>query len=217
MRDRDPLFLTELNGSRVLNLTLCRKVDVNVTRESAAVPPYFLPWKSRRSSQFKDVLRAIKENKGATWLKLAPVGAHVSKAKNREVCAARTKTPQNTTLNITLLYSCIRSTMPLVFPFPPLSATFAHLLSLSSAFAYVASIYLSKNSRLSFSGKVVHTVNGQARPKEQDERWRDDPDVIRARLVAVSLATLVCCLGVIGVVGCFVGDVENVSYKILHR
>jgi len=100
--------------------------------------------------------------------------------------------------------------MPLVFPFPPLSTTFAHLLSLFFAFAYVGSIYLSKNSRLSFSGKVVQTANGKARPKEQDERWRDDPDVIRARLVAVGSATLVCCLSVIGVIGCFVGDVENV-------
>jgi prenyl protein peptidase len=99
--------------------------------------------------------------------------------------------------------------MPLVFPFPPLSTTFAHLLSLSFTCAYVGSIYLSKNSRLSFSSKVVHTSNGQARPKEQDERWRDDPDVIKARLAAVGSATLVCCLGVIGVVGCFVGDVKN--------
>ena len=57
----------------------------------------------------------------------------------------------------------------------------------------------------------MHTANGQARPKEQDERWRDDPDVIKARLTAVGLATLVCCFVVIGVVGCFVGDVENVS------
>lgn len=101
--------------------------------------------------------------------------------------------------------------MPLVFPFPPLSTTFAHLLSLFFASAYVGSIYLSKKSRLAFTSKVVHTINGQARPKEQDERWRDDPDVIKARLTAVGLATLVCCFAVIGVVGCFVGDVENVS------
>ena len=101
--------------------------------------------------------------------------------------------------------------MPLIFPFLPLSTTFAHLLSLSFTVTYVGSIYLSKNSRLSFSSKVVHTVNGQARPKEQDERWRDDPDVIKARLAAVGFATLVCCLGVIGVVGSFVGDVPNVS------
>jgi len=57
----------------------------------------------------------------------------------------------------------------------------------------------------------VRTSNGQPRPKEHDERWRDDPDVIKARLVAVGLATLVCCLGVIGVVKCFIGDVENVG------
>jgi hypothetical protein len=107
--------------------------------------------------------------------------------------------------------SSLHQVMPLVFPVPPLSTTFAHLLSLSFVFGYVGSIYLSKNSRLSFSGKVIHVANGQARPKEQDERWRDDPDVIKARLVAVGFATLVCCIGVIGVVKCFVGDVEHVS------
>jgi prenyl protein peptidase len=104
--------------------------------------------------------------------------------------------------------------MPLVFPVPPLSTASAHLLSLLFAFAYVGSIYLSKNSRLSFSGKTVHTWNGQARSKEQDERWRDDPDVIRARLAAVGTAALLCCLGVIGIVGLHVGDVENVSFIV---
>lgn len=102
--------------------------------------------------------------------------------------------------------------MPIVFAFPPLSTLFAHLLSVFFAFAYVGSIYLSKNSRLSFSKKIVYTSNGQARPKEQDERWRDDPDVIKARLAAVGFATLVCCLVVIGVVRSFVGDVDNVSF-----
>lgn len=100
--------------------------------------------------------------------------------------------------------------MPLVFPVPPLSTAFAHLLSITFAFVYVGSIYLSKNSRLSFSRKTVYT-NGQARPKERDERWRDDPDVIKARLAAVGFATLICCVSVIGVVGYFVGDIENVS------
>ena len=99
--------------------------------------------------------------------------------------------------------------MPLVFPVPPLSTTFAHLLSLFFTTTYVGSIYLLKNSRLLFSNKVVHTTN--ARLKEQDERWRDDPDVIKARLAAVGFATFVCCLGVIAVVGTFVGNVENVS------
>lgn len=100
--------------------------------------------------------------------------------------------------------------MPLVFPFPPLSTGFAHLFSIFFAFAYVGSIYLSKNSRLSFSGKTVHVKDGRARPKEQDERWRDDPDVIKARLAAVGFATLMCCLSVVAVVAFFVGDIDEV-------
>lgn len=75
----------------------------------------------------------------------------------------------------------------------------------------MGSIYLSKNTRLSFSSKTVKVANGQARLKEADERWRDDPDVIKARLVAVGVATVICCLGVVGVVAHFVGDVDNVS------
>ena len=60
---------------------------------------------------------------------------------------------------------------------------------------------------------TVHVPNGQARLKEPepDERWRNDPDIIRARLVAVKVATVICCLGVFNVVTHFVGDVDNVS------
>lgn len=105
--------------------------------------------------------------------------------------------------------------MPLVFPVPPLSTASAHLLSLLFAVVYVGSIYLSKNSRLSFSGKTVYTANGRARLKERDEKWRDDPDVIKARLAAVGFATLICCLGVVGIVGLYVGDVDNVSCSVL--
>lgn len=101
--------------------------------------------------------------------------------------------------------------MPLVFPVPPLSTGFAHLLSLTFSTVYVGSIYISKNSRLSFAKTKSHVDNGQARAKQRDERWRDDPDVIRARLVAVGVATLICCVGVVGLVGQFVGDRENVS------
>lgn len=100
--------------------------------------------------------------------------------------------------------------MPLVFPVPPLSISFAHLLSTSFAFVYVGSIYLSKNSRLTFKKKTVHTPNGQARLKEQDERWRDDPDVIKARLMSVGIATVLCCLGVVAVVAHFAGDIDKV-------
>ncbi|PPR04293.1 hypothetical protein CVT24_013408, partial [Panaeolus cyanescens] len=47
------------------------------------------------------------------------------------------------------------------------------------------------------------------RQKYDDERWRDDPDVIRARLAAVSGATVVCCLGVGVLVGYVGGQAEG--------
>jgi len=77
--------------------------------------------------------------------------------------------------------------MQLLFSQPLLSTSSAHLISLGLCAIYVGSLYLSKNARLQFS-------NGSAKGKlnEQDERGRDHPDVIRARLVAVSIATIVC-------------------------
>lgn len=87
--------------------------------------------------------------------------------------------------------------MPLVFPVPPLAPLTAHSLAIVFSGTYIASIYVSKNTRLSFKTSPPTTAaSGQdARPKarQQDERWRDDPDVIKARLVAVSIATLLCC------------------------
>ncbi|KIK43183.1 hypothetical protein CY34DRAFT_23661 [Suillus luteus UH-Slu-Lm8-n1] len=77
---------------------------------------------------------------------------------------------------------------------PLLSITSAHLLSGLFAFIYVGSIYASKNARLRFSKRKVDLPEGQARLKLQNERWRDDPDVIKARLLAVTSATLICCL-----------------------
>ncbi|KAI6041423.1 CAAX protease self-immunity-domain-containing protein [Pisolithus marmoratus] len=81
-------------------------------------------------------------------------------------------------------------------------STASNLLTVSSAHAlaavyttlYVGSIYVSKAARLSFSKAKVYLDFGHVRPKEKHERWRDDPDVIRARLVAVSIATIMCCV-----------------------
>ncbi|KDR77595.1 hypothetical protein GALMADRAFT_245743 [Galerina marginata CBS 339.88] len=97
--------------------------------------------------------------------------------------------------------------MQLLFSEPLLSTSSAHLMSLGLAVIYVGSLYLSKNARLSFA-KAPRSAKGdgsEPRGKEKNERWRDDPDVIRARLVAVSVATLVCCLCVFGVLWAHVG------------
>lgn len=99
--------------------------------------------------------------------------------------------------------------MPLVFPEPPLSTAFAHLLTLLFALIYVGSIYVSKNARLSFSSNLAPARYDQPRRKDHDERWRDDPDVIRARLLAVSLATVACCTAFVGIVWRLVGNGQN--------
>ena len=87
------------------------------------------------------------------------------------------------------------------FPSPPLSSPSAHLLAASFAVSYVGSIYLSRHTRLTYAqqsppAKIQHrkVTNGSTSERRKDERGRDDPEVIRARLVAVSVATFCCCL-----------------------
>ncbi|KAL4070050.1 CAAX protease self-immunity-domain-containing protein [Scleroderma yunnanense] len=75
-----------------------------------------------------------------------------------------------------------------------ISTLVAHKLAAIYACSYVGSIYVSKGARLSFSDSRANLDFGYARPKELHERWRDDPDVIRARLVSVSTVTILCCL-----------------------
>ncbi|KAG7445568.1 Abi-domain-containing protein [Guyanagaster necrorhizus] len=76
----------------------------------------------------------------------------------------------------------------------PLSSSQATLLALFFASSYVGSLYISKNARLSFVSKTVKVSEGESRQKQEKERWRDDPDVIRARLTAVVSSTVVSCL-----------------------
>ena len=74
-----------------------------------------------------------------------------------------------------------------------ISKSSAHWLTLVFASIYVGSLYVSKHARLSFTKNYTSsTQNGGPRQKDRDERWRDDPEVIRARLAAVSLASLIC-------------------------
>jgi len=96
---------------------------------------------------------------------------------------------------------------------PLLSIASAHLLAGLFAFTYVGSIYASKNARLSFSKRKLNLPEGQARLKLQNERWRDDPDVIKARLFAVSSATLTCCLIVFIVIRNFNRDNKVVGQE----
>ncbi|KAG2130786.1 CAAX protease self-immunity-domain-containing protein [Suillus bovinus] len=95
-----------------------------------------------------------------------------------------------------------------------LSITSAHLLSGLFASLYVGSIYAFKDARLRFSKRKVNLPEGQARLKFQNERWRDDPDVIKARLLAVTSATLICCLIVFIVMKNSNRDNEIVCYQV---
>ncbi|KAH9480072.1 CAAX prenyl protease 2 [Psilocybe cubensis] len=89
----------------------------------------------------------------------------------------------------------------LLFPKPLITTSFAHYVSLGLACIYVGSLYLSKNARISLNGKG-------AKPRRPNVAMRDEPDVIRARLLAVSIATVACCLAVLGVVW------ESVSWRM---
>jgi len=100
---------------------------------------------------------------------------------------------------------------------PLLSTTSAHLLAGLFAFTYVGSIYASKSARLRLSKRKVNLPEGQARLKLQTERWRDDPNVIKARLLAVGSATLICCLIVFIVMKNGNGDNTNVGYLLWWR
>jgi len=91
--------------------------------------------------------------------------------------------------------------MPVVFANPPISLSTAHSFTILFAGSYVGSLYISKSARLVFKKVFVRPLHeGEQRAKEYDERWRDDPDVIRARMTAVGLSTVSSCVAVIGLV-----------------
>ncbi|KAH8082801.1 hypothetical protein BXZ70DRAFT_958687 [Cristinia sonorae] len=90
--------------------------------------------------------------------------------------------------------------MPLAFSSPPLTITQAHQLAGFFAVSYVGSLYLFKNARLSFTSQQQPTEDGKQRERSQGERWRDDPAVIRARLVVVSVSSALSCLALFVVI-----------------
>ncbi len=99
--------------------------------------------------------------------------------------------------------------MPLVFPAPPISLSTAHAFVAFFTFSYVGSLYVSKNTRLSFKhGVSLNVRDGEKRVKQADERWRNDPDVIRARLFAATMSTVGSVLAVYWLVGSVIPEVE---------
>ena len=96
--------------------------------------------------------------------------------------------------------------MPLVFPIPPLSTRGANLVAFFFSASYVVSLYLSKHARLGDSPKSNHPNANRAQ-----NRTRDDPSVIKARMVAASTSTVLSCIVVFLLVWHIVDDLDNVS------
>lgn len=82
----------------------------------------------------------------------------------------------------------------------PLSLRDAHLINALLTLGYVFPLYFAKSTRLSFAKTQE---NNGTRSKGASERWRDDPAVIKARLLSVSLSTIasLCLMGYIITVG----------------
>jgi prenyl protein peptidase len=96
--------------------------------------------------------------------------------------------------------------MPLVFPIPPLSTRGANLVAFFFASSYVVSLYLSKRSRLGRSSK-----QNDSNANASQNRTRDDPNVIKARMLAASISTILSCAVVFLLVWHIVDDLDNVS------
>lgn len=78
----------------------------------------------------------------------------------------------------------------------PLSLRDAHLINAVLTLGYVLPLYFTKYTRLSFA-KTPDT--NTTRSNSSSERWRDDPAVIKARLLSVSFSTIasLCLMGYI--------------------
>jgi prenyl protein peptidase len=87
----------------------------------------------------------------------------------------------------------------MVSQFPQVSTWTAVGLGGGFAFSYVALLYIFKAGRLVFAARAVEVGPGAERARLQNERWRNDPSVIRARLASVSLSTLASCGAVFAV------------------
>lgn len=88
---------------------------------------------------------------------------------------------------------------------PVISGTISWLLCAFFTLSYVGSLYLARAGRLAFHAPPANVQNGQERVRVANEKWRNDPEVIKARLKAVTLSTLGSCAVVVLVVSKFGG------------
>lgn len=126
-----------------------------------------------------------------------------SSLSSRIICQARRRHSQ-------------QSIMPLAFATPPITISQAHQLAGLFATSYVGCLYLFKNARLNFTAQPQPpTANGGERHRSQGERWRDDPAVIRARLLVVSISSFLSCFTLFIVIWNITGGLPAVCYFCL--
>jgi len=76
-------------------------------------------------------------------------------------------------------------------PQAPLSLKDAHLVNAVLTIGYVLPLYFTKYTRLSFSKTQANNLNWpRSSSRNPSERWRDDPTVIKARLLSVSASVI---------------------------
>ena len=93
-------------------------------------------------------------------------------------------------------------------PQAPLSLKDSHLINAVLTIGYVLPLYFTKHTRLSFSKTQE---NNGSRSKNTSERWRDDPAVIKARLLSVSASMVASLFLMHYIVASDQGNVTNVS------
>jgi prenyl protein peptidase len=76
----------------------------------------------------------------------------------------------------------------------------AWLLSAFFAASYVGSLYIFPAGRLKFNNERVEVGRNAERARTLNERWRNDPATIRARLSGVALSTVLSCFVIYAVV-----------------
>lgn len=95
----------------------------------------------------------------------------------------------------------------------PLSLQGAHLINAALTLGYVLPLYFTKYTRLSF------TKTSENDGKGPSGRWRDDPAVIKARLLSVSLSTIasLCLVGYIISTGPSKVSMRHFESRVAHK
>lgn len=99
-----------------------------------------------------------------------------------------------------------------------LPAPYSVLLSGLITGSYVGGLYLAPSARLSFVQLSQDVGPRGERTRQANERWRDDDDVIRARLQAAWLSTCASCglvfTCVLSGCGAEVSDLSCLAYLV---